>query len=127
MSSRGSRIWLAFPNRGCLFFQGAVTLDSLDWPAEKTLAACLDKRSTGKGWSPNVAMSQNQLYHFGVGAPPILEPILVGIDPWPCLASQASMEINSCCLGVAPLGNTVDGCDVHFAPPKKSWFMLIPW
>ena len=41
-------------------------------------------------------MGQNQWYRFGVGAPPILEPILVGIesdvhwgcdsafDPWPC-------------------------------------------
>ena len=32
-------------------------------------------------------MGQNQWYHFGVGAPTILEPILVGIgmfiDPWP--------------------------------------------
>ena len=37
---------------------------------------------------------QNQWYHFGVGAPPILEPILVvglgcslydlDFDPWPC-------------------------------------------
>ena len=26
-----------------------------------------------------VAVAQNQWYHFGVGAPPILEPILVGI------------------------------------------------
>ena len=26
-----------------------------------------------------VAVGQNQRYHFGVGAPPILEPILVGI------------------------------------------------
>ena len=39
-----------------------------------------------------VAVGQNQWYHFGVGAPPILEPVLVGIgmftgvldfDPWP--------------------------------------------
>ena len=27
----------------------------------------------------HVAVGQNQWYHFGVGAPPILEPILVGI------------------------------------------------
>ena len=27
----------------------------------------------------NVAVGQHQWYHFGVGAPPILEPILVGI------------------------------------------------
>ena len=26
-----------------------------------------------------MAVGQNQWYHFGVGAPPILEPILVGI------------------------------------------------
>ena len=26
-----------------------------------------------------MAMVQNQQYHFGVGAPPVLEPILVGI------------------------------------------------
>ena len=27
----------------------------------------------------HVAAGQNQWYHFGVGAPPIVEPILVGI------------------------------------------------
>ena len=26
-----------------------------------------------------MAAGQHQLYHFGLGAPPILEPILVGI------------------------------------------------
>ena len=41
----------------------------------------------------HMAVGQHQWYHFGVGAPPILEPILVGIgmftggdrafDPWP--------------------------------------------
>ena len=48
-----------------------------------------------------VAVGQNQWYHFGIGAPPVLEPILVvglgcslgydlDLDPWPgCLVSMA--------------------------------------
>ena len=40
----------------------------------------------------HLAIVENQSYHFGIGAPPILEPFLVGIgmftggtgfDPWP--------------------------------------------
>ena len=27
-----------------------------------------------------MAVGQNQFYHFGVGAPPIVDPILVGIE-----------------------------------------------
>ena len=35
-------------------------------------------RLVGGGWE-EMGVGQNQWYHFGVGAPPILEPILVGI------------------------------------------------
>ena len=60
----------------------------------------------------HVAVGQNQWYNFGVGAPPILEPILVGIesdvhwgydvdfDPWPCGDFVKSFLVAS--LMVAP-------------------------
>ena len=53
-----------------------------------------------------MAVGQNQWYHFGVGAPPILEPILVvglgcsnqtgydfDIDPWPNEHSEARSDM----------------------------------
>ena len=37
------------------------------------------RRVDPTNWGYDFAVGQNQLYHFRVGAPPILEPILVGI------------------------------------------------
>ena len=42
-------------------------------------AACRCETTTWVWLEDHVAMVQNQWCHFGVGAPPILEPILVGI------------------------------------------------
>ena len=25
------------------------------------------------------------------------------------------------------VGPTVDGCEIRFAPPRKPWFLMIPW
>ena len=49
--------------------------------------------------SQYLAMVQNQWYHCGIGAPPILEPILVGIlgvrgfDPWPFRATRLTWQL----------------------------------
>ena len=53
------------------------------------------------GVETHVAVGQGQWYHFGGSAPPILEPILVGIgmftgnrafDPWPCPVKNRGVQ-----------------------------------
>ena len=65
--------------------------------------------SLGTGWD-QMAMGQSHWYHFGVGAPPILEPILVvglnrmftGGTVWILTHGQILM---SCDLGFSVLGS----------------------
>ena len=58
----------------------------------KTSPSCMKPQHRAHRFLGQMAVGQNQSYHFGVGAPPILAPIFVGIgmftgsadfDPWP--------------------------------------------
>ena len=64
-------------------------------PTRTCCAGALRHTEIGRhyiGMCINMGVAQNQWYHFGVDAPPIIEPLLVGIgmftgvrdfDPWP--------------------------------------------
>ena len=71
----------------------------------------------------HVGVGQNQRYHFGVGVPPILEPILVvhwgydsDFDPRPCLLFHAGQMVvkGSRCLSKYSVSTYQDV--VHWTP-----------
>ena len=57
----------------------------------------------------NMAVGQNQWYHFGVGAPTILEPILVGIG----MFTGGTTDDNRALLGLVHHATVV--LDLHGA------------